>query len=217
MLKKLVILLIVLLILPTVYAITFYTNEEGVLWTSCKNWTYTNSSATITIYYPNSTKFIDDQYMFNFTTGQFYFNFTVPTIQGNYLANVDCNIAGVHGYDEESFVVKGDSGMIVGITILLPLILGFFFVMGAFSLSEKHAPLRIFLFLLSIITFFSSAHFATVAIIEFYSFGPMQEAIANTVYWVGIVLWFMISYFIIYLIWKIFDHMAQKKKEKLEY
>lgn len=209
--------MILFLLIPIVYAETFFTGSQGILWASCKNWTYTNSSATITIYYPNSSIFVNSQGMINFTTGQFFYNFTVPKITGNYLANVDCNIAGVHGFDEENFVVEEASGMIIGIIILLPLILGFFFVIGALSLSEKHAPLRIFLFILSLITFFSSSHFAMVAIIKFYDFGIMQEAIAGTVYWVGIVLWLILIYFTLYLIILFVQHIVQARKEELEY
>ena len=123
----------------------------------------------------------------------------------------------MHGFDEENFVVEEASGMIIGIIILLPLILGFFFVIGALSLSEKHAPLRIFLFILSLITFFSSSHFAMVAIIKFYDFGIMQEAIAGTVYWVGIVLWLILIYFTLYLIILFVQHIVQARKEELEY
>jgi hypothetical protein len=49
--------------------------------------------------------------MTNISIGRFNYSF-IPTIDGNYLSTVKCNISGILGYDEESFYVEGETKMI---------------------------------------------------------------------------------------------------------
>lgn len=106
MLKKLSILLLLLLLLPLAYAITFYTDEESTLWASCKNQSYAESTAVITIRYPNNTVWKANETMTIISTGQFNYTFIAPNVTGNYMSTVDCTIGGFHGYDEDDFWIK---------------------------------------------------------------------------------------------------------------
>jgi len=99
-------LLLLLFILPSVLSITFYTDEEATLWASCKNRTYADSTAKITIRYPNGSMFIANDSMTVFSIGQFNYTFITPNTTGNYMSQVECNIGGIQGYDEDDFWVK---------------------------------------------------------------------------------------------------------------
>lgn len=144
-------------------------------------------------------------------SGNIYqFNFTEP--EGEYVIEYcDNSTRQVRKIQED------ENKMIIAALILIPLFLGIFFLVGAATLSEDHAPVRIFLFLLSIVTFFTSCHMAMAAIVEFYNFTAMQEIIGTTTYWVGWVFFALISYFIIYAIRWVFLYMGQQKAERLEY
>lgn len=109
MIKKL--LLILLLLIPIVSATTFYTNKPATLFTICKNQTYVESTATLSVYFPNSSILIDNATMTVISQGKFNHTF-IPTAEGNYLAYSFCNISNVIGVAEESFFVLEEIEMI---------------------------------------------------------------------------------------------------------
>ena len=45
-----------------------------------------------TIYYPNNTKFINNQLMTFLERGYYYYDFAVPSVTGNYIVSFDCTI-----------------------------------------------------------------------------------------------------------------------------
>jgi len=98
--------------------------------------------------------------------------------------------------------------------IILPMILGLIFVIGAASMGKDHEILKIFLFLLSGVTFFASGSLAVTS-------GVMPDAMIDTIgiatYALGIIWGVIVTYYIIYLFVKMTHAAAQKKKEKLEY
>ena len=103
------------------------------------------------------------------------------------------------------------------IIIILPMLLGLFCVIAAATMGGKnkeHEALRIFLFLFSILTFFSSAHLAAVSgTIP----NAMLDAIGDTVFWTGLLFGVIVIYYLAYLWVKGVQTAAQKKREKLEY
>lgn len=138
------------------------------------------------------------------------FNFTQP--RGDYIIKL-CD--GTTREVRVSFLEDGT--MPVGVIIVLPLILGLFFLVGAVMLNPSHWALKIFLFLLSITTFFASAHFGMLAIVRFYGWTEMQEAIGSTVYWIAIIFGVIITYFIMYLIGLAITSAIDKRKKRLEF
>lgn len=169
---------------------------------SCQNLTYEviNLSGDI----------VSDGDLALLTGNLYYFNFTEE--EGEYVIEYcDNSTRQVRKVEED------DSRMIIAALILVPLFLGLFFLVGAATLSEEHAPIKIFLFLLSIITFFTAFHIGMAAIIKFYNFPELQEIIGTTTYWVGWVFAALIAYFCIYLISEMIHHIGQKRKERLQY
>lgn len=167
----------------------------------CSNFTYSiiKENGTIIINGGNLTQL----------NGSIYF-FTFNESKGSYIIQL-CDDS------TREIVVKGEDNMIIGIIMLIPLILGIIFLVGSATLSEEHAALKIFLFLLSIITFFVSLHFGMIAIVEFFQVDALQNAIGSVVYWFGITFGVIVTYFIIYLFFKLVHAVAQKKEEKLRY
>jgi len=106
---------------------------------------------------------------------------------------------------------------LLGFVLLIPLVVGIIFLVGAATLSEDHTPLRIFLFLLSIVTFFISLHWSALVVIKFFSFDSLINAFGSTTWWIGVSLFIIIAYFVIYLFYKLVHASAQKKEEKLNY
>lgn len=100
--------------------------------------------------------------------------------------------------------------------IMTPLIFGAFLIFGAYMLDpEEHGVIRIFMLLLALLTYFISSWFGALAIIEFYTFNAMQEAIVTGVWILGSMIVVLIFYFLIYAFYKAAHAAAQRKKEMM--
>lgn len=139
----------------------------------------------------------------------YYLNFTQP--EGGYIIEL-CD-----GTTREILSKDEGNKMILGIIILIPLIFGLFMIIGAATLGEDHNILKIVLFLFSPITVWVSFHFAMINIVKYYNLPELQEAMAGTTYWMAWFFFVLVSYFMIYTIWKWADNVAQKKKQRIEY
>lgn len=102
----LIFVLIVSFIIPIVNATsTCFASELCTLYGSCKNNTYTESTAKISIYYPNTTIFVNRSEMTIIDIGRFNYTFVAPSIIGNYLETIECNISGIIGNGEDEFTI----------------------------------------------------------------------------------------------------------------
>ncbi len=110
--KKILLLLILLLLPIFVNATpTCFADELCTLYGSCKNQTYAISTATITVYFPNTTILVDQEDMTEIATGRFNFTFIAPDIIGNYLNTINCTIGGFNAVGEDEFTI-GESKLI---------------------------------------------------------------------------------------------------------
>jgi len=113
-------------------------------------------------------------------------------------------------------VTTDTSGQPLAVIIISPLILGLFFILSAFVLDpNEHNVLRIFLILLSMVTFFMSSWLGALTIIKYYDFDPMQEAIVTGVWVFGTMIVVIVIYFLIYAFYKGVHAAAQRKKEMM--
>jgi hypothetical protein len=175
----------------------------------------------ITVSYPNNTIYVNNKAM---TNNNVYFNYTLDNANtsGEYPTVIYCIDGTEYGYSFFSFKLNqsGDgeqpSGFLT-VIILIPLLFAFVFMIGSISLGQDHTALKIFLFLLSILSYFSSAYFGIINLIKFYVFPEMNEALSYTTIAIGFVFLFVLCYFLIYIIQKAIHAMAQNKKEKMEY
>jgi len=140
----------------------------------------------------------------------YYFNFTLN--EGNYIVQL-CDDT-----TREIKVMTEEKGNLIAILILLPMILGMFFLVGGVTLSpDKHPVMKIGLFFFALMTFFISAYWGGIALIRFYNFPEMQDAMSSSIYWIAIIFTTLIFYFIIYAITVMFRNMAREKEDRLEY
>ena len=140
----------------------------------------------------------------------YYFNFTQP--KGDYLIILcDNTTRQVRVMQEE------DNNMILAAIILLPLLLGFAFIISGNKMDEQHNVLKFFLFLLAIPMFFLSFYLGIVNVIEFYDFPAIQNAMSFVMLVVGGILFIIVSYIIIYLIYRLFMNFKKNKEKQLEY
>jgi len=144
------------------------------------------------------------------TLGVYQFNFTEG--QGKYVVYL-CD-----GTTREVNVTDRESGnLVLAAIILIPLLMGFIVMFAAFSLGEDHNALRIFLFLLTSVMFITSLNYGMLAVVKYYNFPELQNAIGSTTYWFGWVFAVLILYFMIYFIYKITLAVNENKKSKMEY
>ena len=109
------------------------------------------------------------------------------------------------------------NGSFLWAVILIPLIFGLFMLIGAATMGDEHSILRVALFLFSVPMIWVSLHWALIGIIRFYGFLELENAIGSTTYWMGWFFFVLISYFLIYFVWKAFNAMAQNKDDKMNY
>lgn len=153
------------------------------------------------------------------------------TSTGLYALHVYCECSGcgadqanLGGFVRHTFEVTSDgyvknrdgTGFYV-VLVLIPLIFALFMLVGAATLGDDHNVLRIFLFLLSVPMIWISLHWSMIGVIRFYGLVELQEAIGTTTYWLGWLFFVVVTYFVIYLVWKMFDYMSGKKDERLNY
>ncbi|KKN27128.1 hypothetical protein LCGC14_0867780 [marine sediment metagenome] len=130
-----------LLLIPLVSSITFYTDKSATIWAVCKNNTYVESTANLTIRYPNSTVWIANATMTAITTGKFNYTFITPNITGNYLSSVICNIGGVDGFAEDDFWIRESEEEMTSMAVvifLMILTVGVFFTPKFFRFHNKY-------------------------------------------------------------------------------
>lgn len=208
--KKTILFVLMLLLLPTAYALDMCTDTREIN-TNCTMLTPEISCAAYNYSIHNITgDLVSNGSLDPFAGSVRQFNFTEG--EGDYIITL-CD-----GTTREARVAEEDEGrMIIAALIIAPLLLGLMLVIAALSLGPEHSPLKIFLFLLSLVTFITSLHFGMHGVIQFYDMPGLQGSIGTTTYWFSISFMAILAYFIIYMIWKFFASMAEKKRQELEY
>lgn len=195
----------------------------AMAWDMCGETKEINQNCTmLTPYLPICPQF--NYTIFNATNGEsvesadltafagdiYQFNVTQPA--GDYIIKT-CD-----GHTREIKVKSSeDNNMIVAAIVMIPAFLGLILLLGSFFLGDEHNVLRIFMFMLSPIMFIVSLNYGVVALVKFFDFPELQDAIGNTVYWFMLVLGVIVTYFLFYLFIKMVHYMAEKKEEKLNY
>ena len=144
--------------------------------------------------------------------GDDQYKFTLNESEGDYIIKL-CSGA----TREVKVRGKDENNMIIAAIILIPMLLGFFLLIGATGLGDDHVELRLFLFLLSPVMFIVSLHFGVVALVKFYNFPELENTVGATVYWFSLILGGIVSYFFLYILIKIIHSVMEKKKDRLEY
>lgn len=140
----------------------------------------------------------------------FYFNFTLG--QGNYIVSLCDNTT-----REVRVATEDTNRTVIGAIIFGMFIMAILFLVAAATMSDDHVALKIFLFLLSLVTMLASFHFGALSVAKFYNFPELIELLGTTTWWVGMVIFGIISYFILYAFYLMAKNMAQKKKERMQY
>ena len=207
--------LLILMVLITTNLVQAVICEEQIEnGTSCLMVTpsITCDTYTYDIINVNTTEVIKDDFPLapmNDTT--YYFNFSEDV--GDYQV-ILCD------YTARQFRVVEPEGdkMVLAVMILLPMVVGLFMLIGAITLNdEEHHGLRIGLFLASLFSFFGSSYLGVQTIIKYYNFPEMQNAFTWVMYGIGGLIFFVTSYFLIYVIIVAVNSAAQKRKERLKY
>lgn len=186
-------------------------------------------------YYPNTSRGYD---ISDSLGGLNYINhtlyFTLFNTTASYITNcstcvdtifnttIDCNknyTENTTGYllQEQYCTFRGDRKMILAAIILLPMLLGFVLLFASFFLGDDHSVLKIFLFLLTPVTFWMSLNMGMASVVKYYDFPEMEVMLGRTGYWTGMIFFILIFYYFIYMLIKAAAVAAQKKKEKLNY
>jgi hypothetical protein len=175
----------------------------------------------ITINYPNNTNYVNNKLM---TNNNVYFNYTLSNANtsGEYQTIVYCSNGVSNGYSFFTFKLNysGDNeqpSAFLTIILLLPLLFAIVFMIGSLTMGTDHVALKIFLFLLSLCSYFISAYFGIISLVKFYVFPELNDALALSVVVIGFILFAVVCYFVMYIFQKAVHAVAQKKKEELEY
>lgn len=199
------------LLLPIVYGATWDMCSDTVeINTNCSMVTPILSCSVYNYSIINTTgDLIRNGSLTNLDGDVYYFNFTET--EGDYLV-VLCDDT------TREVMVKEDENMFpIAIIILLPMLLGFIFLIGSATLGENHSAIKIFLFLLSIVMFFMSMGFGLLTIIHYYNFDDMEDSIGTMMWVTGFIFFIIVSYFLMYAFDRMVRKSAQDKEDELKY
>lgn len=112
---------------------------------------------------------------------------------------------------------SGGDDMAMGFIILLPMLLGIIFLVGSVALKDGHVVLKIFLFLMSLFTFFTSFHMGLLYVIKVYGWTDMQNTIGSATYYFMLIISVIITYFILHFLIVVLKGMMDRKKERIEF
>jgi hypothetical protein len=134
---------------------------------------------------------------------------------------VQCNNTQEAGFVSANFYVNNlNSPITTGywLLLLVPFLFALLCMFGAATLGDQHAPLRIFLFLLSIISCFATCWIATLILYQDNAnFVEMIDALGLFTKIIGFMFFVILIYFIIYLFVKMVQASNQEKDDKLNY
>ena len=145
--KILNILFIIILLSSFSYSINYVAGDDATLYGSCilANGSFGGDNMTISIFYPNTTKYVDSALMNEYNTGLYNYTFTIPNITGTYPYSMVCyaDEESISGSDEfivlnvsASDYIDIDTSLDVdnlGLTFLLISLVVVFFVVGFMS------------------------------------------------------------------------------------
>lgn len=149
------------------------------------------------------------------------YNITNKT--GEYPYLVWCNTTnGQGGFISDSFEITNDGkekegGYLLALFIgILPLLIGFLLLKWSDILGDEHNIIRLALMLMSFTTIFISLWLTTAGVVRFVSWPEMEESLGTITLIFGGLYFAVLSYFIIYLLRKVFIGIQKSKEERLE-
>lgn len=184
---------------------------------------YTNTSCNLHLYDVNGADLLETP--LTLVGLDFFYNISASyfDVVGVYPYLVYCNNSQA-GFYSSAFEVtstglannKSGTGLL-SIVILIPLFFALFMLIGAASLGEDHSVLRLFLFLLSVPMVWVSLNWGVIGVVNYYGLLGLQDNIGSFTYWTSWLFFVLISYVIIYSLWKLFDYLKGEREEKLLY
>jgi len=150
--------------------------------------------------------------MLSWSGSLYQFNFTLTNETKDYKLSL-CD-----GTTREIHVIQGGEGnMILAALIIVPMILAIVFAWLNMSLDEDHAILKVFFLLLAILCFLVSLSIGGIGVTMYYANAQLQEYITTMIWVFGIIFGFILTYFIIYAIWKMTTRLTSEKEKRMNY
>jgi len=193
----------------------------------------TNSSTTCLIHIYNRTgnHLIEENLAFDGNGIDFFIEVSNDVLDaGDFSYLVQCGNDIEYGFLSTSFIVARSNPSVSQLPlitiILLPLLFGFLLLIGVNGLDKEkdfgekkdHVVIKIFMLILSFLSIILSYHLATIVMIEYYpTFTSIQDALGFQTFWITISVVMILTYFIIYSIYKMFKTAAQDKEDELQY
>jgi len=127
-----------------------------------------------------------------------------------------------NGFLSDSFILNNSGNdencsIVQAIIIICPLIIGLIFILSTLGLGDDHQVLKFGMLLFSLAMYFFSLASAIVIVGYYTSFTLLVNMLGLWIYVYGTMYFFVLIYFIIYLLWRIFNLIGQDKDSKLNY
>lgn len=184
--------------------------------------TNTTADCNIHIYNNSNTQILKQNAVFDGGVFEINLGSNITNRVGTYNYIFTCNSTNEAGFVGHYFNIvdmettETVSGEVLSVMILLPFIFGLMLLIGSFALDPaEHPVLRTFMMLLSFMTYFISTWIGIQTIIKYYNFPDLQDSTTTAVFIFGVVMFIILSYFMIYSFYKAVHISAQKKKEMM--
>lgn len=170
---------------------------------TCGNYTYTIYNVSEEILTDSLTPWISSFYQFNFT---------LTNQTGDYKV-ILCD----HSSIEIHVVNGGKSSTILAALIIVPMIMALVFALLNSSMDEDHSVLKVFFLLMTFMCFFMSLAIGGIAAATFYADASLQNFITIIIWVFGGIFFFIVSYFVLYAIWKMTTRLTSEKEKRMNY
>jgi len=171
---------------------------------NCGNYTYT-------IYNVSGTPLKTDS-LTNWNGSFYQFDFKMTNSTGDYKI-ILCDKSSL----EIHVVNGGKSSTILAALIIVPMIMALVFALLNSSMDEDHSVLKVFFLLMTFMCFFMSLAIGGIAAATFYADATLQNFVTTVIWIFGGVFFTVVSYFIIYAIWKMTTRLTDDKEKRMNY
>jgi hypothetical protein len=139
--------------------------------------------------------------------------------RGVYEAVFRCNESNFTYYGECVFNVGEGTGGgdMLGFIILIPILIATLLIVVAALLSPDHNVIKWGMMMVALFFTIVSVNWGATSIAYLFGMSELVGQLGEFTFQFGMVMFFILAYFTIWLIVKLFDNMVAKKQEKLRY
>lgn len=196
---------------------TYKPNEVFDLSIHLTNKTGEVLGANCSVQIRNDTLELKENLMMN-EIGEGWYNATYNTSTvGKYFCRQNCTKGAKYVAGTCDFIIGGEQEMLFAAIVLIPLFITIFLIVLAIMIPKEYWALKVALPIMGAFFIFTAYQYGAMAIAKFYNFTELIDAIGESSYIFGWILWVLIAIILIGVVYYIFMLFDKKKHKTGDY